>query len=143
LGVASAGGSPSDATLIQGHKGLDAACRFLEPAGELLFVAELAGGSGSPAMQPFLDDPRPETILERLSHQWVQYGHTTLRLVTLTARHRVHLVSSLDDTLARRLGFLPVRDPSAVVDGWRRTRGGDTVAVIPGQAVYPRPAPAG
>jgi nickel-dependent lactate racemase len=58
LGVASAGGSPSDATLIQAHKGLDAVCRFLEPGGELLFVAELAGGSGSPAMQPFLDDPQ-------------------------------------------------------------------------------------
>lgn len=143
VGVASAGGSPSDATLIQAHKGLDAACRFLEPGGELLFVAELTGGSGSPAMEPFLDDPRPEPILERLSRDWVQYGHTTLRLVTLTARHRVHLVSSLDDTLAHRLGFIPVRDPSAVVDGWRRTRGGDTVAVIPGQAVYPRPAPAG
>jgi nickel-dependent lactate racemase len=143
LGVASAGGSPSDATLIQAHKGLDAACRFLEPGGELLFVAELAEGSGSPAMQPFLDDPRPEAILERLSREWVQYGHTTLRLVTLAARHRVHLVSSLDDALARRLGFLPARDPSAVVDGWQRTRGGDTVAVNAGQAVYPRAAPAG
>jgi hypothetical protein len=28
------------------------------------------------------------------------------------------------------------------VDGWRRTRGGDTVAVNAGQAVYPRAAPA-
>jgi nickel-dependent lactate racemase len=143
LGVASAGGSPSDATLIQAHKGLDAACRFLEPGGELLLVAELAGGSGSPAMQPFLDDPRPEAVLERLSGEWVQYGHTTLRLVTLTARHRVHLVSRLDDPLARRLGFLPASDPAAVVDGWRRTRGGDTVAVIAGPAVYPRAGLAG
>jgi len=73
----------------------------------------------------------------------VQYGHTTLRLVTLTAHHRVHLVSRLDHPLARRLGFLPADDPAAVVDGWRRTRGGDTVAVIAGQAVYPRARQAG
>lgn len=138
LAVASAGGSPADATLIQAHKGLNAACRFVDPGGELLFVAGLDHGSGSPAMDPFLEDPRPEAIVARLHDEWVQYGHTTLRLVSLTAHHRVHLVSGLDDTLARRLGFLPVRDPSAVVEGWRRTRAGDTVAVIAGPAVYPR-----
>jgi hypothetical protein len=55
----------------------------------------------------------------------------------------VHLVSRLDDPLARRLGFLPASDPAAVVDGWRRTRGGDTVAVIAGPAVYPRAGLAG
>jgi quercetin dioxygenase-like cupin family protein len=89
-------------------------------------------------MEPFLADPRPAAILQRLAEQWVQYGHTTLRLVSLTARHRVHLVSRLDDRLARRLGFHPVSDPSAVVDAWRRARGGDTVAVIAGQPVFPR-----
>ena len=143
LAVASAGGLPSDATLIQAHKGLDAACRFLDPGGEVLFAADLSRGGGSPDMQPFLDDPRPSAIMERLAERWVQYGHTTLRLVNLAARHRVHLVSQLDPSLARRLGFHPVSDPSAVVDGWRRARGGDTVAVIAGQPVYPRgPLPA-
>jgi nickel-dependent lactate racemase len=136
--VASAGGAPADATLIQAHKGLDAACRFLEDGGEVLFAADLSSGSGSADMEPFLADPRPSAILQRLAEQWVQYGHTTLRLVSLTARHRVHLVSRLDDRLARRLGFHPVSEPSAVVDAWRRARGGDTVAVIAGQPVFPR-----
>ena len=141
LAVASAGGAPADASLIQAHKGLDAACRFLDAGGEVLFAADLSSGSGSADMQPFLDDPRPSAIMQRLAERWVQYGHTTLRLVSLTARHRVHLVSRLDDGLARRLGFHPVPDPAAVVDGWRRTRGGDTVAVIAGQPVFPRLRP--
>ena len=143
LVVASAGGAPSDATLIQAHKGLDAACRFLDEGGEVLFAADLSGGSGSTDMKPFLDDPRPSVIMQRLAERWVQYGHTTLRLVGLTARHRVHLVSRLDDALAQRLGFHLVSEPSAVVDGWRRERGGDTVAVIAGQPVFPRGRPPG
>ncbi len=141
LAVASGGGAPSDATLIQAHKGLDAACRFLDAGGELLFAAELAGGAGSPDMQPFLDDPRPAAIMARLAERGVQYGHTTLRLVDLTARHRVHLVSRLDPALARRLGFHPASHPSEVLDGWRTARGGDTVAVIAGQPLYPRSQP--
>ncbi len=141
LVVASAGGGPADATLIQAHKGLDAACRFLDEGGEVLFAADLSSGGGSADMEPFLDDPRPSAIMQRLAERWVQYGHTTLRLVSLTARYRVHLVSRVDDALARRLGFHPVSDPAAVVDCWRRTRGGDTVAVIAGQPVFPRLRP--
>jgi nickel-dependent lactate racemase len=138
LAVASAGGRPSDSTLIQAHKALDAACRFLEPGGELLMVADLSGGSGSADMEPFLVDPRPEAIIERLKRGWVQYGHTTLRIVDKTARYRIHLVYRLDAAVARRLGFIPVEDPATVVDGWRRALGGETVAVLAGPAVYPK-----
>ena len=141
LAVASAGGGPADATLIQAHKGLDAACRFLDDGGEVLFAADLSSGGGSADMQPFLDDPRPSAIMQRLAERWVQYGHTTLRLVSLTARYRVHLVSRLDDALARRLGFHPVSDPASIVHDWRRTRVGDTVAVIAAQPVFPRLRP--
>jgi nickel-dependent lactate racemase len=135
-----AGRRAADATLIQAHKALDAACRFLEPGGELLLVAELAGGAGSEDMTPYLADPRPQAILEQLGERWVQYGHTTLRLVEKTARYRVHLVSNLDRGLARRLGFLPVADPAEVIERWRAERPGETVAVLAGSAVYPRAA---
>jgi nickel-dependent lactate racemase len=139
LMVASGGGTPSDSTLIQGHKGLDAACRFLAPGGEILFVAALDGGLGSEEMRVFVDDPRPEKIFERLSGGWIQYGHTTLRLVEKTARHRVLIFSHLDPSLAQRLGFDPVTDPGAIVDGWRNEHPGTRVGVMPGAAVYPAP----
>jgi len=137
LMVASGGGMPSDATLIQGHKGLDAACRFLAPGGEILYVAALDEGLGSEEMRVFVDDPRPEMIIERLSREWIQYGHTTLRLVEKTTRHRVRLFSHLDPSLAQRLGFEPVADPDAVVDGWRNEHPGASVGVMPGAAVFP------
>ena len=82
--VASGGGAPSDETLIQAHKGLDAACRFAQSGAEVLFLASMAGGAGSDAIRPFLEDPRPESILKRLAGRWVQYGHTAYRLVEKT-----------------------------------------------------------
>ena len=137
LMVASGGGTPSDTTLIQGHKGLDAACRFLAPGGQILYVAALNEGLGSEEMRVFVDDPRPETIIERLSGEWIQYGHTTLRLVEKTTRHRVRLFSHFDPSLAHRLGFDPVADPNAVVAGWRNRHPGARVGVMPGAPVYP------
>ena len=138
LAVASAGGDPSDATLIQAHKALDASCRFLEPGGELLFFADLGGGSGSPDMDPFVEDPRPEVIMDELDRRWIQYGHTTLRIVEKTSTFRVHLVSRLDPNVAGRLGFRPVDDPAKVVERWRERHAGASVTVLPGQVVYPR-----
>ena len=82
--VASAGGYPTDHTLIQAHKALDAACRFAAPGAEVLFVAACDGGPGSPDMEPFLADPRVSAIVARLAEHYVQYGHTALRLVEKT-----------------------------------------------------------
>jgi hypothetical protein len=89
-------------------------------------------------MAPFLADPTPTAILTRLGKRWVQYGHTTLRIVDRTSRYRVFLVSTLDPDLARRLGFVPVADAAEVVERWRQERPGATVAVLAGAAVYPR-----
>jgi nickel-dependent lactate racemase len=138
LMVACGGGAPSDRTLIQGHKSLDAACRFLAPGGEILYVAALDSGLGSDDMAPFVDDPRPDAILERLAQGWVQYGHTTLRLIEKTSRYRVRLHSRLDAEIAQRLGFEPVSHPEAVIDEWRADHPGARVGVMPGAAVYPK-----
>jgi nickel-dependent lactate racemase len=136
--VASGGGSPSDSTLIQAHKGLDAACRFLAPGGRLLYVAAIDRGAGSDAMLPFLERPDPDEILDSLNRAWVQYGHTTLRLLEKTRRHRVALHSHLDPSLATRLGFEPVEAVDDVIESWRRECPGVTVGVMASGAVYPR-----
>jgi nickel-dependent lactate racemase len=137
LMVVSAGGHPGDGTLIQAHKALDAASRFLAPGGEMLFVAELGGGGGSPDIEPFLERPDADAILDRLAERWVQYGHTVLRIVEKTARSRIWLHSELDPTVAQRLGFVVADDPADVVGCWRRDRPGQTVAVMNGPPVYP------
>lgn len=139
LMVVSAGGYPTDDSLIQAHKALDAACRFLEPGGEMLFVAALGGGGGSPDIEPFLRHPEPAEILARLDERWVQYGHTVLRLVEKTSRFRVSLHSDLDPRVAARLGFSPVHNAADVVGRWRREGPGRTVGLVTGEPVYPPP----
>ena len=104
----------------------------------MLFAAELGDGAGSPAMAPFLDDPRPEAVAARLSEQYVQYGHTALRIVDKTTRFRVHLKSALDPEVARRLGFIPVDDLDEVVERWRGEADRGRVAVMPEAPVWPR-----
>ncbi len=138
--LVSAGGFPSDHTLIQAHKALDAASRFVAEGGEILLVAEMGGGPGSPAMAPFLADPRPEVIVAKLRESYVQYGHTTLRIVDKTKRFKVHMVSNLDRSVAQKLGFHLAAHPQDVLDRWREEAPGDTVAVMAGAAVYPRGA---
>jgi nickel-dependent lactate racemase len=136
--VASGGGSPGDATLIQAHKGLDAACRFARTGAEVIFVAELGEGGGSPAMDPFLADPRERAILDRLADNYVQYGHTTLRIVEKTRACRVHLLSDLDPEVARRLGFHPIENLDEVVGTWRATVDRGRVGVLSEGLVWPR-----
>ena len=136
--VAAAGGAPTDTTLIQAHKALDAACRFLEPGGELLWAASLDGGLGSDEMEPFVERPTPGSIIDRLSTQWVQYGHTTLRIVEKTSRYRVHLHSRLDQEIAARLGFEPLADPETLIERWRERQTGARVGVMAAGVVFPR-----
>jgi nickel-dependent lactate racemase len=139
LMIACGGGSPTDSTLIQAHKSLDAACRFLEPGGELLWVSSLDAGLGSEEMAPFVAEPQIERILEKLAAKWVQYGHTTLRIVEKTDRHNVQLVSNLASDDAERLGFDPITDPGAVISRWREKFAGERVGVMASGAVFPRP----
>jgi nickel-dependent lactate racemase len=140
LMAAGSGGRPTDATLIQAHKSLDAACRFLAPGGELLWLASLEDGLGSDDMEPFVDDPAPDAILAKLSSRWIQYGHTTLRIVEKTSRHRVLLHSHLDPGIAERLGLELIADPETVLEKWRQRHPGTGVGVMAAGAVFPRTA---
>ena len=136
--VVAAGGFPTDNTLIQAHKALDAACRFATPDAEVLFVAACDGGAGSPAMEPFLADPRAAAIVALLAEDYVQYGHTTLRLVEKTGRFRVLARTELPRELAERLGMRPEPDVETVLDRWRDEDPERSVGLIAGPPVYPR-----
>jgi len=138
--LASAGGFPSDYTLIQAHKALDAASRFLVEGGEMLFLAEMGGGVGSPAMEPFLADPKPEVLAAKLREQYVQYGHTTWRIVDKTRRFRIWLKSQLPSGLASKLGFFPVEQPEKLIESWRQSSPRETIGLLVNGPVYPRVA---
>jgi nickel-dependent lactate racemase len=136
--VVSAGGYPTDHTLIQAHKALDAACRFAAPDAEVLFVAECGGGPGSPEMEPFLADPRVSAIVERLAESYVQYGHTTLRFVEKTGAFRIVAKTELPGEIAGRLGLRVVADLGVVLARWRQEAPAEPVGLIAGPLVYPR-----
>jgi nickel-dependent lactate racemase len=136
--VVSAGGYPTDHTLIQAHKALDAACRFAAPDAEVLFVAACDGGPGSPEMEPFLADPRVSAIVARLAESYVQYGHTTLRLLEKTGAFRVLAKTELPRELAERLGLRVVADLESVLRRWREENPHEPVGLIAGPVVYPR-----
>jgi len=136
--VVSAGGYPTDHTLIQAHKALDAACRFAAPDAEVLLVAACDGGPGSPEMEPFLAEPRVSAIVARLADGYVQYGHTTLRLIEKTGAFRVFAKTELPRELAERLGLRVVTDVAAVLGRWREEARHEPVGLMAGPVVYPR-----
>jgi nickel-dependent lactate racemase len=136
--VVSAGGYPTDHTLIQAHKALDAGCRFAARDAEVLFVAACDGGPGSPEMEPFLADPTVSAIVARLADSYVQYGHTTLRLIEKTGAFRVVAKTELPKELAERLGLRVVTDVQAVLRRWREEAPHEPVGLIAGSVVYPR-----
>jgi nickel-dependent lactate racemase len=135
--LVSAGGYPTDATLIQAHKAMEAASRFLVEGGEMLVVAELSQGAGSPAMEPFLAQPEPAALAAALRQNYVQYGHTTWRLVDKARRFRLWLYSQLPKELVLRLGMQPVAHPQEILDRWRQEAPRDTVALMAFGLVYP------
>jgi hypothetical protein len=101
-------------------------------------VASLEGGLGSEEMAPFVANPRVESILEKLAEEWVQYGHTTLRILEKTSRHRVRLVSKLDRDVVVNLGFDPCDEPGAVINRWRGRFSGERIGVMASGTVFPR-----
>jgi nickel-dependent lactate racemase len=136
--IAAAGGYPTDHTLIQAHKALDAACRFAAPDAEVLFVAACDGGPGSPDIEPFLADPRVSAIVARLAGGYVQYGHTALRLIEKTGAFRVLAKTELPRDLSTRLGLRVVTDVHEVLEGWRQRSRQEPVGLMIGPIVYPR-----
>jgi nickel-dependent lactate racemase len=138
--IAAAGGYPTDHTLIQAHKALDAACRFAAPEAEVLFVAACDGGPGSPDIEPFLADPRVSAIVARLAGGYVQYGHTALRLIEKTGAFRVLAKTELPGDLSARLGLRVVTDVHEVLESWREQSTEEPVGLMVGPIVYPRRA---
>lgn len=140
--IVAAGGYPTDHTLIQAHKALDAACRFAAPDAEVLFVAACEGGPGSPDIEPYLADPRVSAIVARLAGGYVQYGHTALRLIEKTGAFRVLAKTELPGDLSERLGLHVVDDVQKVFGSWREQAPEEPVGLMVGPVVYPRRAPA-
>lgn len=126
--IVSGGGAPLDRTLYQAAKGWAAGAAVVRGGGDLILVAEMADGVGSPEFAALLeagletydrnaadfDAPRERTGQWMLQH-----------ILQARARARLHAICSLPPERLRRIGISPhgsVEDAVAALCGGRATR---------------------
>ncbi len=107
--IASAGGYPKDANVIQSHKGMDNASYALKPGGTMLFLMACADGTGNPAIEEFapLD---LDQIRARLAEHYAINGQTVHSLKEKARKFRIVCLSRLDPELMKTLWLHPARD---------------------------------
>lgn len=104
--LADAGGAPRDSTLLQAHKSLQHASRFLPDGGRLLLVASLDEGSGSETFERLwglnLSDLRRRAV-----DSYELHTHTALAMRMVSSRVRVGILSKMDGERLRPAGIAP------------------------------------
>lgn len=108
--IASAGGYPLDIDLRQAHKGLENACRALQPGGAILFFAQCPNGSGHPSFDDYVtrypdDGAMQQALLERFEVG----GHKAYWVARLGRLYDVHLVSDLPAHFVEQCHLHPVQ----------------------------------
>jgi nickel-dependent lactate racemase len=103
--IASCGGAPYDINMIQAHKALDAASNACDEGGTIILIAECAEGLGRSDMAKWFDSPNSRAMAKRLCERYQVNGQTAWSIREKTERFDVFLVSSLDDSLTRAMGF--------------------------------------
>lgn len=136
--VVSAGGYPKDLNLYQAQKALESAARVVKKGGRLVLVAELGDGIGNRVFEEWmLESSSPEQILERMKKGFVFGGHKAVSIAKLVSRCELLLKSSLDDEIARRFYFKPIKDLADL-----ELKPEESILIIPfGSAVLPEVKP--
>jgi len=120
--IADAGGYPRDASVLQAHKSLQHAMRFLDPGGRLLLVAGLEEGSGSETLERLwgLD---PEDLSRRAVEAYELHTHTALAMKTACRRVEVAVWSRLENPeRLRAIPITPLRDEAEALQ-WLESKG--------------------
>ena len=140
LVITSCGGSPYDINLIQVHKALDMAAYACHEGGSIVLVAECRDGFGRPDFLKWFDEVDSRALENRLRHGYEVNGQTAWALLTKAERHRIFLISQLDDADVRRMRMIPARSLSQIIGEISGTTRG---YIMPrGAAVLPRVGPA-
>ncbi|MDH3198863.1 MAG: nickel-dependent lactate racemase, partial [Candidatus Krumholzibacteria bacterium] len=127
--VLSAGGAPYDVNLVQAHKALRHGARTASEGATILFYARCSEGVGSSSLESALSAER-KAFLDGAWKNYELNNQTAVSLLGLTARHRVGMVTELDEAWLRRAGMEPVNNPEAFVAASLETHRADRVAVV-------------
>jgi nickel-dependent lactate racemase len=131
--LASAGGFPLDIDLRQAHKGMENAARALRPGGTLVYFAECREGTGSAALEEWVEKFSNAQEMEQQLRSGIVVGaHKAYWLARLGERVKTLLVSKLPDVLVRRCHLHPTAEPEIAIAEELNHRGeGTRVAYIP------------
>lgn len=117
--IISCGGYPLDETLYTAHAGLEMTRAVFRPGAEILLLAECRDGiaPNTEAVTNFYEplcarSAPPDRDSYRLG------AHKTARLAALRDNCRLHLHTALPEAIVRAAGFIPARDPQALVNRW-------------------------
>ena len=103
LVIASCGGFPHDANLIQAHKTLDAAARACTSGGTIILLAECADGLGRSDFLSWFQAENSRALAEKLCAKYQVNGQTAWNLLRIAETFDVRLITSLPEDETRPL----------------------------------------
>ena len=124
--IASSGGYPKDLNMIQAHKGLDNAVRATIPGGTIIMLMGCSEGLGNEIAERYC----PYSIREAKDNLIEKYEISGAAMHSIKCKsrdHRIIVVSELDQTAQKQLGFERAKDLQSAVnliqpDDWRSAR---------------------
>jgi nickel-dependent lactate racemase len=105
--IASAGGYPTDANLIQSHKAIHHAFQAVTEGGTVIVLAQCGEGVGSSTFLPYFDSGSATSIGTSLLQSYRINGHTALALKSKTEQTNIYLVSDLSPDIVSKTGMIP------------------------------------
>ena len=95
LVIASGGGYPFDANVIQAHKTLDAAARICEKGGTIIWLAECAEGLGGNGFLNWFESANSRELAAKLCEKYQVNGQTAWSLLEKAENFNVRIITSL------------------------------------------------
>lgn len=111
LVIASPGGYPKDINFYQAQKAITHACLFSRQGGVIILVAECRDGMGSLKFEQFLSSRSTftEVINEFEAMQFEIGPHKAYLLAKQAIKHKIILVSNIDEELVRKMHLMPAK----------------------------------
>jgi nickel-dependent lactate racemase len=105
LVIASCGGYPKDINVIQSHKAIENASKFVNDGGTLIVLAECRDGVGSETFLPWFEMDNWENAFEALARHYEGNGGTALSMMSKSKRINILMVSELNGAICKTMGI--------------------------------------
>jgi nickel-dependent lactate racemase len=128
LVIASCGGYPKDINFIQSHKAIENAAKFVHDGGSLIILAECLEGVGSKTFLPWFEMGGWKEAFSSLSEKYEGNGGTALSMMSKLQRINISLVTNLNDSYSKTIGFEKISMDKAINIVKQTTR---SIAAIP------------